>query len=326
MYIRFYFHSDYSNYYEGFQIDDLKITVLTNTNNAYEYFNGTSMATPIVSGIAGLVKANSPGLTNIQIKALIETNVDTLGSLAGLVATGGRVNANNIFLLLPAPSGLTATTVSTSQINLTWTDNSSNETGFRIERKTGVGGTYAEIGSVGLDVVTYSDTGLSGSTNYFYRVRAYNSAGNSNYSNEADATTLAYDATGTWTYTETSAWDNCDPAQPESGTVTVTQTGNYVELVDGEGHTFTGTVSGSTYTLSGTYPEDFGTTSEDIIFTLSSDTSGSGTSSWTWTGSGGPCNGGSVFTVTKQAPPPPSGGGGGSSGGGCFISTATFGL
>ncbi|MCK5643183.1 MAG: S8 family serine peptidase, partial [Gammaproteobacteria bacterium] len=135
LYIRFRFTSDGSNIDDGWHIDDVRVTAYTpGTHNSYDHFNGTSMATPIVSGIAGLIKANSSGLTNIQIKSLIESNVDTLGSLAGLVATGGRVNANNIFPA--APSALAATAFSGSQINLTWTDNSSNETGFRIERKT----------------------------------------------------------------------------------------------------------------------------------------------------------------------------------------------
>ena len=89
-----------------------------------------------------------------------------------------------------APSGLTATAASTTQINLTWTDNSSNETGFKIERKTGAGGTYAQIATVGASVTTYSNTGLAIGTNYFYRVRATNAAGDSAYSNEASATTL----------------------------------------------------------------------------------------------------------------------------------------
>jgi len=48
-----------------------------------------------------------------------------------------------------APSSLTATAASTSQINLAWADNSSNETGFKIERKTGSGGTYSQIATVG---------------------------------------------------------------------------------------------------------------------------------------------------------------------------------
>ncbi|NJM14178.1 MAG: fibronectin type III domain-containing protein [Bacteroidales bacterium] len=78
-----------------------------------------------------------------------------------------------------APSALGATATSSTQINLAWTDNSNNETGFKIERKTGSGGTYTEIATVGADVTAYSNTGLTASTTYYYRVVAYNSAGNS---------------------------------------------------------------------------------------------------------------------------------------------------
>ncbi len=203
MYIRFYFYSDFDIYYEGFQIDDLKITVLTTTDNAYTYYNGTSMAAPIVSGIAGLLKASNPALTNIQIKSLIESNVDTMGSLSGLVATGGRVNVNNIF---PAvPSDLASAVFSATRIDLSWTDNSSNEDGFSIERKTGAVGTWGEIATVGANTTSYNSTGLSGSTNYFYRIRAYNLGGNSIYSNEDDTTTLASDAPSGLTATAVSS-------------------------------------------------------------------------------------------------------------------------
>jgi len=89
-----------------------------------------------------------------------------------------------------APSGLSATTASSSEIDLSWTDNSSDETGFKIERKTGSGGTY-QIDTVGADVTSYSSTGLTASTTYYYRVRAYNSNGDSNYSSEEYATTSA---------------------------------------------------------------------------------------------------------------------------------------
>ena len=89
-----------------------------------------------------------------------------------------------------APSSLTATAASSSQINLSWTDNSTNETGFKIERKTGIGGTYAEIGTVTANVVSYSNTSLTANTTYYYRVRATNANGDSSYSNEANATTL----------------------------------------------------------------------------------------------------------------------------------------
>jgi hypothetical protein len=97
--------------------------------------------------------------------------------------TGGTTTAP------AAPSGLSASASSSSQINLSWADNSSNETGFKIERKTGSGGTYAQIATVGAGVTTYSNTGLTASTTYYYRVRSTNSAGDSAYSNEANATT-----------------------------------------------------------------------------------------------------------------------------------------
>jgi hypothetical protein len=75
-------------------------------------------------------------------------------------------------------------------INLAWTDNANNETGFKIERKTGAGGTYSQIATVGANVTSYNNnTGLSPSTTYYYRVRANNGSGDSAYSNEANATT-----------------------------------------------------------------------------------------------------------------------------------------
>jgi hypothetical protein len=88
------------------------------------------------------------------------------------------------------PSDLTATTVSSAQINLAWTDNSDNETGFKIERRTGVGGTYAQIGTVGANVTAYSNTGLTSNTTYYYQVRSYSAAGDSDYCAEASAATL----------------------------------------------------------------------------------------------------------------------------------------
>ena len=91
-----------------------------------------------------------------------------------------------------APSGLTATAVSSSQINLAWTDNSANEDLFKIERCQGTGcSTFAQIATVGANVTTYNDTGLTANTSYSYRVRANNLAGDSAYSNTASATTQA---------------------------------------------------------------------------------------------------------------------------------------
>ena len=89
---------------------------------------------------------------------------------------------------LSPPSNLAAVATSAG-IDLSWQDNSDNETGFKIERKTGAGGNYQQIATVGANVIKYSDTGLSGDTTYYYRVRAYSDSGDSSYSNEASATT-----------------------------------------------------------------------------------------------------------------------------------------
>lgn len=109
-----------------------------------------------------------------------------------------------------APSGLAVAVASATQLNLTWTDNSSEETGTRIERSTD-GINFTEIGTVGANVTSYASTGLNPSTTYYYRVRAYNSLGNGGYSNIANnttpfSTTTTLISTGsTWKYLVTAA-------------------------------------------------------------------------------------------------------------------------
>lgn len=87
-----------------------------------------------------------------------------------------------------APSGLTATMVSFQQIDLTWTDNATDETGFKVEQSPN-GSTWTEVGTTGVGGTSYSATGLSPGATFYFRVRAYNGAGNSSYSNTASATT-----------------------------------------------------------------------------------------------------------------------------------------
>jgi len=88
-----------------------------------------------------------------------------------------------------APSGLQAVALSATRVALTWVDNSYNEDGFKIERKTGAGGTWGQVGTVGEGITTFTDGGLSELTTYNYRVKAYNNAGDSDYSNEVSVTT-----------------------------------------------------------------------------------------------------------------------------------------
>ena len=91
------------------------------------------------------------------------------------------------------PSNLTAQAVSRRQINLAWTDNATNEDGFKIERCQGSTCTnFKQIAIVGPSVTAYSNTGLRRNTVYRYRIRAFNAAGNSGYSNTASAKTFLY--------------------------------------------------------------------------------------------------------------------------------------
>ncbi|MCJ7624719.1 MAG: fibronectin type III domain-containing protein, partial [Anaerolineaceae bacterium] len=94
---------------------------------------------------------------------------------------------------LNAPTELAATAVSPDQIDLSWTDNSDDETAFHIERSlNGVSG-WIEIDTVSGDSTSYQDTTLSCGTTYYYRVRAYRSGDTifSEYSDTASATTDA---------------------------------------------------------------------------------------------------------------------------------------
>ena len=105
------------------------------------------------------------------------------------------------------PTDLTATTASTSQINLTWSP-SSGATSYVIERSLGASNSWAQIGIVAGDITHYYDSGLSDGTTYSYRVRATNSLGAS--ANSASATAITTYSTPTVTI----------PASIDAATVT----------------------------------------------------------------------------------------------------------
>ena len=88
-----------------------------------------------------------------------------------------------------APTGLVATSVWSSQVSLSWTDNSGNESGFLVERAGSASGPFVLVATLDADTTTYDDGGLTPLTTYFYRVCATNSLGNSDYTNVAGAAT-----------------------------------------------------------------------------------------------------------------------------------------
>lgn len=104
-------------------------------------------------------------------------------------APSNESTARTLPLTPTAPSGLTASAISATQIRLNWTDASNNETGFKIERSTD-GTNWSVVDTVGMSVVSFTDSGLAPNTSYTYRVRATNAGGDSAPSNQASAQTF----------------------------------------------------------------------------------------------------------------------------------------
>lgn len=95
---------------------------------------------------------------------------------------------NNETIVVNAPDNLTGIVISKTSINLEWTDKSNNETGFKIERKTGTG-EYETIKILIQNTSAYSDKEITSGNIYYYRVNAFNETINSPYSNEINLST-----------------------------------------------------------------------------------------------------------------------------------------
>ena len=115
--------------------------------------------------------------------------VDAEGRVTDICSTD-RIAASVLF----APTTLTATAKSPSEIDLSWKDTNSSETGYLIERSLDAV-TFVQIAAVGVNVHAYKNLGLTEKTTYYYRVRAYQTSETgttySDYSNVASATTPA---------------------------------------------------------------------------------------------------------------------------------------
>ncbi|MCX6122023.1 MAG: FG-GAP-like repeat-containing protein [Ignavibacteriales bacterium] len=143
--------------------------------------------------VAGFNDKDAANVTSYSITGL-NANTTYYYRVRAYNASGTSASSNIITVTTlqnapSAPSNLTASATSGSQIDLSWTDASNNEDGFKVERKLGAGGSYALIATLGANVQSYSSTGLAEMTTYYYRVYAYNTGGNSGYSNEANAVT-----------------------------------------------------------------------------------------------------------------------------------------
>jgi aqualysin 1 len=165
------------------------------SNTSTATMSGTSMAAPHVAGVAALFLEQYPNLTPQQLHALIveKTSKD-------IVTNANSANAHLLHSLTgsgapappappppAAPTGLTTSLVALNRVNLSWTDHSGDEDGFEIQRRTG-NGQFAALANVGANTTSYADHSVVAGETYAYRVRAFNAAGTSGFSNEAVVT------------------------------------------------------------------------------------------------------------------------------------------
>jgi hypothetical protein len=129
-----------------------------------------SNQTSLRDRLGGAVKFTVPTIANGRVYVGSEYSVSVFGLFAAATSTP------------TAPSGLGGMALSDTQIQLSWTNTATNATGIKIERSLD-GTTFTQIAILPRDASTYTDTGLTGSTQYYYRVRATNQLGDSPYSN-----------------------------------------------------------------------------------------------------------------------------------------------
>lgn len=145
----------------------------------YGAYNGTSMATPHVTGGIGLYASTHPDASALEMRNAILNSTTLTSSLSGKTVTGGRLDLSTIITppttppTVPnPPSAFAGQALSHSEIRLTWNDNSGNETRFEITRRLG---DNTEVITVGADSTSFVDSGLSANTTYTYGIKACNS-------------------------------------------------------------------------------------------------------------------------------------------------------
>jgi len=163
--------------------------------NGYDFLYGTSMATAYVSGFTGLLYSYYTFFTPSQIRGMIMRYVDEKSTLESIYSKG-RINAYKTMSSLWTPENFAATSISPSQINLSWSDKATGEDGYKIERKV-AGSSYSLLTTLPKGSESHQDNnGLIDGTKYYYRVWAYNTIPADSQSIEISATTSLSPPTG----------------------------------------------------------------------------------------------------------------------------------
>jgi hypothetical protein len=182
--------SDYTQFTNGVSLGTLTVAnTAAASGGSYKFWGGNDHRIGNDSATEGLNFRGDVAEIIIYSRVLTDTERNQVG--AYLEERYG-ISGNYYIPPSAAPSGLTATAASSSRINLSWIDNSSNETGFKVERATDSGFTanLTLVTITAANTTNYTDTGLLATNTYYYRVRATNPAGDSDNSATASATTL----------------------------------------------------------------------------------------------------------------------------------------
>ncbi len=169
-------------------------------NGAYASYDGTSMATPHVTGAVALCAGIDQTLSAQELRAALVGTTAPTASLAGRTVTGGRLDAGAMFPVCrpPAaevvgvPGNLLATASGSTAIRLTWTESVTGESYYQVERGDATCSAFVAIAELGAAAASYTATGLLPETGYCFRVRAGNRLPSvTQWSTTATATTAA---------------------------------------------------------------------------------------------------------------------------------------
>jgi hypothetical protein len=155
------------------------------TFNVTMTYNGTTLNVTITDTVTNATATQS---YQVNIPAIVGGTSAYVGFTGG---TGGRTATQDILTWTytpgpAAPTNLTATSTATGQISLSWVDNATDATGFKIEISTD-GINFTQLTVVSGNVYNYVDSGLTSGQKYYFRIRATNTASDSLYSNIASA-------------------------------------------------------------------------------------------------------------------------------------------
>lgn len=174
----------------GLALRDLNAPELTlSTPGGYAFSNGTSMATPHVTGAIALMAAQFPGESVAQRVERLLASTEQLPALTDTTRSGGLLNLRQLFAAVATlppvrPGTPVAVRTAPDAAQVTWEDRSTHTTSFVVERAAGAGA-FIEVATVAASTTTLAQTGLTTNASYRWRVRAVGPGGSSAWSPEA---------------------------------------------------------------------------------------------------------------------------------------------